>query len=248
MFEQDLIKALDPVIFAKEDLGIDPDEWQRQALGYHKQLILLCSRQAGKSTVASIKALHKAIYKPKSLSLLISPSLRQSGELFKTVKGMFKTIDKRPELIEDNKLSLTMQNGSRIVSLPNSEETIRGFAGVDLLILDEASRIPDEVYRAVRPFLAVSGGELMLLSTPYGQRGFYYETWANGLDTWKRIKITAEDCPRISPEFLQEERQALGQLYFEQEYLCKFLEDIGGFFRLEDFDNCLSDEVEIFDL
>jgi len=120
--------ASDPVLFAKELLGFNPDSWQEQVLTSNSKRILLnCSRQSGKSTTASILALHEALFNPKSLVLLVSPSQRQSSELFRKVTDALNLLKKRPKLMEDNRLSCTFFNGSRIASLPASESTIRGF-------------------------------------------------------------------------------------------------------------------------
>ena len=111
-----------------------------------------------------------------------------------------------------------------MVSLPSSESTIRGFSGATLIIEDEASRVDDDLYKAIRPMLAVSNGRLLLMSTPFGKRGHFYEAWENGGDVWERIQITAPECRRIPAEFLVEERAALGYLWFNQEYLCMFVD------------------------
>ncbi len=109
---------------------------------------------------------------------------------------------------------MTLENGSRIVALPGSEQTIRGFSGATLLILDEASRIEDPLYYSVRPMLAVSGGRLVALSTPFGKRGWFHGAWEEGGPGWERVKITAYDCPRISPVWLEQERQQIGECGF----------------------------------
>ena len=247
MLAGDLAQALDPVLFAKEGLRFTPDPWQEKALRWSgKRLLLNCSRQSGKSTTAAILALHRAIFYPSSLVLLVSPSLRQSSELFRKVQDFLKGLpqEQQPELVEDNKLSLTMRNKSRIVSLPGSEGTIRGFSGASLIIEDEAARVPDDLYFAVRPMLAVSGGRLILMSTPFGKRGHFFREWTEGGDTWERIMITAHDCPRITPEFLEEERQALGDWWFKQEYLCEFVETEDQVFTYDQVMTALSDEVK----
>jgi hypothetical protein len=115
-------------------------------------------------------------------------------------------------------------NGSRIVSLPSSEATIRGFSGASLIIEDEAARVSDQLYYAIRPMLATSSGRLILMSTPFGKRGHFYEAWENGGDLWERIMIPASACPRISPQFLAEEHEALGDWWFSQEYGCQFVQ------------------------
>jgi hypothetical protein len=149
--------------------------------------------------------------------------LRQSQELFRKALYAYGKLPIRPTSISENSLRLELANGSRIVSLPGREETIRGFSGVSLLIIDEASRVTDELYYSVRPMIAVSSGRLICLSTPFGRQGFFYEEWIQK-NNWSRLKITADQCSRISPEFLDEERKALGPHRFAQEYFCEFLE------------------------
>ena len=241
----DLRCALDPVAFAVERLDFTPDAWQAEVLrSSGKNILLNCSRQAGKSTTTAIIALHEAYYQARALILLISPSLRQSRELFAKVCDFLKMLEPRPILEEDNRLSFTLGNGSRVVSLPGNAETVRGFSAPRLVIEDEAAFVDDAVYGAVRPMLAVSGGRLFLMSTPHGKRGHYHEAWKDGGPEWLKIEVTALDCPRISDEFLEQERQALGDLWFRQEYGCEFLETVDQVFRYDDIERALSDEVE----
>ena len=77
--------------------------------------------------------------------------------------------------------------GRGLSGLPGKEATLRGFSAVSLLIIDEASRVEDAVYKALRPMLAVGDGDLWLLSTPFGKRGFFYENWAGGREDWVRV-------------------------------------------------------------
>lgn len=237
--------ALDPVAFALERLNFEPDPWQAKVLqSPAKRLALNCSRQAGKSTTAAILGCHKAVYVPRSLTLLVSPSLRQSRELFMKVTNFLRVLDTKPALDEDNALSLMLDNRARVVSLPGSAVTVRGYSAASLVIEDEASYCPDELYRSIRPMLAVSGGRLMLLSTPFGRRGHFFEEWERADDDWQRFEVTADDCPRISKEFLEEERRSLGERWFRQEYYCEFVETLDQVFRLEDIQRSFSDAVK----
>ncbi len=220
------------------------DAWQRTVLtSTAHQIILLVTRQGGKSTVSAIRALHRALYTPASLVLLLAPSYRQSKELFRKVKDALAALPFPAPLTSESSLEMEFTNGSRIVALPGKEETIRGFSGVALLVVDEASRVPDGLYQAVRPMLAVSGGEIVLLSTPFGKRGFFHHEWAAGGARWHRAKVTAYDCPRITAEWLEEERMQIGDFWFEQEYLCKFVESVDSVFRYEDIQRALDPKV-----
>ncbi|MGB9793341.1 MAG: terminase large subunit domain-containing protein [Desulfofundulus sp.] len=244
MLAGDLAMALDPAIFARKALGFNPDPWQERVLRWSgKRLLLNCSRQSGKSTVTAILALHRALFYPDSLILLVSPSLRQSSELFRKVLNFYRQLEQPIPPEAESSLRLELKNGSRIVSLPGKEGTIRGFSGAALIVEDEAARVPDELYFTVRPMLAVSGGRLILMSTPFGKRGHFFKEWTEGGDTWERIQVTAYECPRISREFLEEERQTLGEWWFRQEYLCEFVETDDQLFTYDQVAEALSDEV-----
>ena len=246
MLAVDLRQALSPSTFAQESLGFTPDPWQKQALDWTgKRLLLNCNRQSGKSTVASILALHQAIYFPGSLILLVSPSLRQSQEVFRKVSESIERLETKPRKAEDNRLSVVFDNKSRIISLPSTETTIRGFSGADLIIEDEAARVPDELYIAVRPMLAVSGGRLILLSTPFGKRGHFYTASTDLSQEWERILIKATDCPRISEEFLAEEKLTIGEWWYSQEYMGEFVETLDSVFNHELVMGALSDSVPV---
>jgi hypothetical protein len=237
-------EARDPVLLARR-AGIEPDAWQADILRTEaKQTIMLVTRQGGKSTVSSIRALHKAEYEPGSLVLLLAPSYRQSKELFRKVKDAYAGVSDPSPLQSESALEMEFENTSRIVALPGKEETIRGFSGVALLIVDEAARVPDALYQSVRPMLAVSGGEIVLLSTPFGKRGFFFQEWTEGGARWHRTRITAYDCPRMSKSWLDAERAAIGDWWFRQEYLCEFVETTDQVFSYEDIQRALDAEVK----
>ena len=234
MLSADLACALDPVRLARR-VGMEPDPWQADLLRSDaRQTILNCSRQSGKSTTTAVLATHEAEYRDGSLILLLSPSLRQSQELFRKVRDVRAELgpDACP-VAEESALRVELANGSRIVCLPGKEATIRGYSGVGLLVVDEASRVPDDLYQAVRPMLAVSGGRLVLLSTPFGTRGFFHHEWTEGGPGWKRVQVTAHDCPRIPPEWLQAERESIGEWWYRQEYGCEFVETLEQVFGYE---------------
>src|SRR5262245_50681108 len=211
-----------PGVRVMRSLGLEPDGWQVEVLeSEHPRLLLNCSRQAGKSTVVAVLGLVRAVFVPGTRVLLVSRSHRQSRELFRLVTDFYQRL-RGPMRQRQTTEELTLCNGSRIVCLPCKEETIRGYADIDLLILDEAARVPDDLYRAVRPMLAVSAGRLICLSTPYGKRGFFHHAWAQGGDDWHRIEVPASRIPRISPQTLAEERRALGEWWYRQEYCCSF--------------------------
>jgi hypothetical protein len=239
---QDLRLALDRVAFAKR-LGLEPDPWQHHLLRSTSDRVLLnCCRQSGKSTMTAVIGLHRALYHPGSLILCLAPALRQSQELFAKVLTFYRDLDRPIPAQAERKLSLELENGSRIVTLPGTDKTIRGFSGAALLIVDEAARVEDELYFAVRPMLAVSGGALMMLSTPAGRRGVFFEEWTDG-HGWERYEVKARECPRISSAFLEEEREALPSWVYRQEYECSFEETEDTVFTYEMIQGAVTSEV-----
>jgi hypothetical protein len=235
----------DPLFFALHSLGFHPDPWQEKVLSWTgNRLLLNCCRQSGKSTTTAILALHRALYFARSLILLVSPSLRQSAELFRKVTEFLNLLTVRPQLVEDNRLSLQLANGSRIVSLPAKESNVRGFSGPSLIIEDESARVADDLFLALKPMLAISHGQHILMSTPYGKRGHFYEAWTTSGDAWDRIEVPAEQCPRISPKFLAEERRTMPRNWFAAEYGCEFTDTADALFLYDDIMAALSDEVE----
>ena len=229
--------------------GIEPDAWQADVLRSEStRLLLNCSRQSGKSTVTGLLAVSTALTQPGSLILLISPTLRQSGELFRSCARVYNS-GGGPALVppvSETALSLTLRNGSRIVSLPGTEAHVRGFAAPALVAVDEASRVDDEMFAAILPMFATNDGRLVLLSTPWGRRGFFWESWNSA--GWQKVKIRADQCTRISPEHLEEQRARLGNFWFGQEYECVFLDPTGSAFAEADIARAFEGNVSLWSL
>lgn len=226
-FAAHLAAALDPTALARA-IGMDPDPWQVDALRTtHLRVLLNCCRQSGKSTVCALKAVHVAVYEPGSLILLLSPSQRQSAELYLKVTATYKAVGRPIPASGESATTLQLENGSRIIALPGTEGTTRGFSAVRLLIVDEAARVDDAVIAATRPMLAISGGTMIALSTPAGPGGWWAKAWEDGGAEYERYRVPATDVPRITPEFLAGERALLGPQMFSAEYECAFV--AGGF-------------------
>jgi len=147
------------------------------------------------------------------------------------------------QLKTDTTSGIELANGSRIVSLPAREDTIRGFSSVSLLIFDEAAWVDDDLYVAARPMLIVSGGRLLALSTPNGQRGWFYRAWSEG-EGWHRTRIPASRCPRISAADLADERRQMTAAQFASEYECEFTDAIDSVFFYEHIRAAVDPHIE----
>jgi len=248
--ERRLDTLVDAVEFCRGRLGVEPDARQQEVLlSQAKRGLLNCTRQWGKSTIAAVKAVHRAYSQAESLVLVASPSGRQSAEFLRKAAAMVRKLGIVPVGDGDNEISLLLPNGSRIVGLPGNEGTVRGFSAVSLLLIDEASRVEDAMYKSLRPMLAVGAGDLWLMSTPYGRRGFFYEAFAHGGERWHRVTVPGTECARIPAEFLEEEREHLGQLWFRQEYGCEFVDNGQQLFGSDVLEGALDPTVKalVFD-
>ena len=240
----DFSRAADPAQLMR-DAGFEPDAWQEAMLRSQEPCqLLLCARQTGKSTATSALALWTAVYAAPALVLMISPSLRQSSELFRKALDFINRLEGIPPIANDSTLRVEFKNGSRIIALPGSEGTVRGYSAADLVIVDEAARVPDDLYAAIRPMLATSQGKMIALTTPWGCRGWFYEAWTSPDQGWRRTKITAEECPRIDPEWLEDERNLVGQFAFQQEYECRFVDTEDQIFPSALIEAAFTSEIE----
>ncbi len=187
--------------------------------------------------------MHRAYRRPNSLILLASPSERQSAEFLRKTADFVSRLGIRPRGDGDNTISLELPNGSRIVGLPGTEATVRGFSNVSLLLIDEAARVEDAIHKALMPMLAVGNGDLWLMSTPWGKRGFFYENWEYGGDHWMSVTVPATQCPRITKEFLEQQRSEQGASWFQQEYMCKFVDNGSSVCNRDLIESALDDSI-----
>lgn len=249
----DFRRALDPVSIFREGVRdadgehVAPAPWQCDVMrSQARRQLILCSRQSGKSTTIGAKAAGGLVYAP-GLYLVISPTLRQSRLLFAKTVGVYKRLGDVPAIRSESANEMILANGSHLVALPgDNDATIRGFSAPKAVLIDEASRVSDALYAAVRPMLAASpNGQLIALTTPYGMRGWFWEQWTGGKG-WETTKITAADCPHITEEFLAEEREGMSEWQFRAEYDCEFTDTNESFFASELIDAAIKPEMEIW--
>lgn len=216
------------------------DKWQKDVLGTAGNIVLRSGRQVGKSTVISIKAAEYAVSNSKKSIMIISATERQAYLLFSKVlayihdhhKHLIKSGKEKP-----TKSEIKLKNGSIIRCIPTGLDGlgIRGYT-VDLLIADEAAFIPQEVWPAVTPMLATTGGTIILLSTPFGKGGYFYECFSNPSFTPFHISSPDVAESRDEPqrtrmiEFLDKEQKRMTKLQYAQEYLGEFVDELRQLF------------------
>ena len=201
--------------------------WQVYYLRERMNAIVLKGRQVGASTCAAAKALHVAHYQPGSLVVIVSPTQKQSGEIAIRCKAGLRNIERHP-LEQDSAMTIRLANGSRIMSLPGTATSVRGYSA-QLLIVDEAAYVDEDTWTAARAVVA-TGGQVLVQSTPAGKAGWFYELWTAGGPAWARYHVRSEEVPTISRDFLESERLAMGDYAFKAEYGAEFLAAGAGLF------------------
>ena len=240
---QQFAVGLDPVDFARRVLGFAADARQAEVLRARaSRLMLCCSRQWGKSTTAAALVAHRVVSQKGALVLCVAPTLRQSAELIRKVGAFLTTAG---VAWSGGRLGCQLKNGSRVVAVPGNEANVRGFSAPALIVIDEAARVPDLLYKALRPMLVVGRGDLALLSTPFGERGFFWKEWSAGGEGWTRVLGPATECERMSAEVLEEERRAQTAEWFAQEYLCSFVGMENQAFRREWLEVAVAEGIRV---
>lgn len=214
----------DPALMMR-DLGLEPDPWQADFLNMsYRRALLLCSRRSGKTTVVAIKALHHAMFaspKEPATVLLFAHAGKQTEELLFHLHAFYKNLGKPIPRDTDRISQLDFENGSRILAFKSNPDSLVGFTPT-LVIIDEAARVDEEMYRAIAPMRALGKCQLIALSTPHGKQGWFYREWADPEREWYRVRKTSDDCPRIDKTVIEEDRRSFGDPFVRQEYGCHF--------------------------
>jgi len=268
-----LSSALDPSAYIAS-IAETPFDWQHESLDPGvKRMMLLCARQSGKSTVVAGKATNKAKYNARSLNIITSPTEKQSQETMKKVNDYIAADPELNSLLrKDSAFEKEFGNGSRIIALPGTEKSVRGYSGPKTIILDEAAQMEDATYKAIRPMLTGNKeGELILLSTPFGKRGFFYNEWTKNpiwkkilvkprwdlvddkfvetmpekkfVDYWREKGVSAYYSPRHEIDWLYEELLSIGPIGVRREYGCEFMDDQESMFSMSLIESAMTDDI-----
>ena len=212
---------IDPVLWVREILSITPTAWQETFLRSPRgsSILALTARQVGKTTTAAWGIAHAMLYVPGSLSVIACPAQRQSAEAVRRVReALIKTGAK---LESDNVYGLELDNRSRVLALPGSDDSIRGLTVDGWIVADEAARLGEDIIAALRPMRARRPqARLAMLSTAWSRTDPFWTAWASDDPTWIRLKATVDQDPTLFPAaYLEPERRALGEHAFKREYL-----------------------------
>lgn len=225
------------------------DKWQQDVLNAKGHFLLCTGRQVGKTTIFAIKAAEYMIKNKGARIIVVSLTEDQAHliiiMILNYLESKYKSWLKKPFSKNITKNKIVLNNNSQVLSRPvgNTGDAVRGFTG-DVLIIDEASRMPESVFIAGKPTLLTTGGQIWMCSTPFGKQGYFYESYLNKRKRFKVFHISSEEVihkRQISDSWTQkqrdeaikmldEEKQDMGTLSYSQEYLGLFMEDLRRLF------------------
>lgn len=247
--------TLEDVRAAKDDFGLfcslvgkPRTPWQIDAMELRKrQTVVVAPRQCGKSESLSLKAAHAALRKPNQLIMIVSASETAAVRLLYAVREAFDHPLLKGSLAEEpTQTRIVLKNGSRILSVPASEKSIRGWS-VDLLIVDECAFVADDILlsAALPTTTARPDARVVLASTPWGDAGAFFNLAMQGLSgtdehtrtyRWKLL-----DAPWIHPAVVEAARKSLPPLRFRAEYEGEFITSGDAYFDRSDILACTAD-------
>ncbi len=246
-----------PSKFVENIIGIEPTYYQKEFMDHPaERKAFVAGRQVGKSRVASWMALHFAVTHPNTTTLVTADALRQSSELFQTIQGEIGESEMSDEMWGIERQTQTIMefdNGSRIMCVPTgrSGNKIRGFTA-DMVIVDEAAFIEDHIFEDVlEPMMFVSDGKMVLISTPFGKSGYFYQkaTDPNWYSTYEERDgemrgISSYDNPHASEEKIDDFMSGKTQVTIDQEVYGRFTEDANSFFSQDLVKSCVDSNVK----
>ena len=235
----DLRAALDPSVLFAEAFGNAPHDWQREYLREQRPTVINKGRQVGASQSAAALAIHSCRYWPNTNAVIVSPSLKQSTEI--TTKARVGLYALHERLIQDSSSMLRLANGSRILSLPGTAKSVRGWTA-RLLIMDEAAYIEEETFTAARALVA-TGGRLVVQSTPADETGTFFDLVTDPPPGWASFNVPSESVPSISADFLAAERKSMSADEYAREYECAFGKAGASLFNLKQIDSLVLQET-----
>ena len=244
----------DPALFAETFFNFKPTQYQADLLrDESKRTVVVWSRQSGKTTTIALRAIWYALTHKKTLTLIIAPSLRQSMIMSDRITDFLTSLPTKYHKIFVKKLQRTniqLNNGSRIIALPNNPQLLRGYTA-NQVICDEAAFFRDDnlvFFNVLYPMLATTNGILIASSTPWSKDSVFYRMYQN--PQFSKHKITCEDVKNsglIKQCFIDEMRSQIPFERFQREFMSEFVEDVDSWLTQSLIINCIDSKLELYD-
>ena len=208
--------------------------------------MVVAGRQVGKSRGLSVLSLFEALTRANVLVLVVSAGEEAAKRVLAECSALVSRSDVLAgSVVKDDKNVLAFTNGSAIRSVPASEKQIRGWP-VDVLIVDEAAFIPNEIWDATLPvIISRPGARVVCTSSPWGSSTHWFRLlWRRGMDRadgYESWQWSSFDSPIADKGLLEEFRRTRSAEWFKREIMGEFTEDSGAFFSESELESCVAD-------
>lgn len=207
------------------------------------------SRQVGMTYIIAREAIMDCLDNPGETFLIVSVSERQAQHVINYIRAAIDEMAEPQPPEYNTKIEIRWPNGARIVSLPNSPSTVRGYKAKRVYI-DEAAHVQHdrELMQAIGPSTS-RGGAITLNSTPYGKRGIFWEIWSKAKELGYSVhEIPYNRCPELDLKVLKKQFGEMDEITFRQEFMCDFCDESMAFFPYDLIMKGVTPDLELVDM
>ena len=234
----------DPIHFIEQyvkiislDEGLIPFKlypFQKDIVGtFHNNRFTICKlpRQSGKSTTIIGYLIHFAIFNEQTNVAILANKASTSRDLLARFQLAYENLPSWLQMgvLNWNKGSLELENGSRIIAASTSASAIRGMT-FNIIFLDEFAFVPthiaEQFFASVYPTITSGkSSKVMIVSTPHGMN-MYYRMWmdaVNKVSDFTPIEVHWSEVPGIDDKWKEQTIKNTSERQFQQEFECSFL-------------------------
>jgi len=206
-----------PDLFVEDLLGVTPQDWQREVMSAVAEGQRRCSIRSGhgvgKSSCASWLMIWFLLTRYPVKIVVTAPTASQLFDaLFAECKRWIKELPtpiKSLLEMKSDRIELGSSPTEAFISARTSRsESPESLAGVHadhvLLVVDEASGVPESVFEAAYGSMSGKDATTILLGNPTRSSGYFYETHTRLRDSWWTKQVSCLDSPLVSPDFIAE--------------------------------------------
>ncbi len=213
-----------PVLFVREVLNTTPDPWQIEFLNHiaanNRRISVRSGHGVGKSTAAAWAMIWYLFLRfPVKIVVTAPTSSQLYDALFAEVKRWVKVL---PQTLQDqlevkqDRIELKDANNEGFISARTSRaeqpEALQGVHSDNvMLVADEASGIPEQVFEAAAGSMSGHSAVTLLLGNPVRSSGFFFDTHNRLSQDWVTMKVSCEDSPRVSAAYIDEMKSRYGE-------------------------------------
>lgn len=221
-------------------------------LDKHHWLLINKARKIGVSEIVLRIIAFKCFstYKGYQIMLVAGNRVQHAQRLMRRFQKLFDNI--REHVADRTTDRMILRNGTEIMAMPSNDTALRGPENVKCIFLDEAAHFniinDQDVYNALEPNLSNTDGDFIIVSTPNGKRGMFYDLWTDRENRFYKLASPYTVSLGLLLDKKTIERKKKDRtIDFEQEYMCQFTSPKGAFIT-EDLIEQVEEDYELEDI